>query len=136
MKRFLSVLVLFAGYFAFYYISCLDGLLLSFIVDLYGRLSPFLKLLIIIFGGSFIGGIAFIPFSPGIPMLCGASESIYPSKRNLRYFFVGGYAIINMIFSIIYSHSVNFPCVWTLIFGIVLVITGFVKMKQSKDEEH
>ncbi|HOR13717.1 MAG TPA: hypothetical protein PKX46_07290, partial [Clostridia bacterium] len=61
MKRFLSWLALVGCYIIFGIILSLDMELLAYIVNLYSQLSAFLKLVIIIFGGSTIVGFALAP---------------------------------------------------------------------------
>lgn len=81
MKRVLSWLTLISCYVAFCFIVNLDMMLLAYIVSLYAQLSAFLKLIVIIIGGSFILGLALTPLWYGIPLTYSLSEKVFSSKR-------------------------------------------------------
>lgn len=122
VKPVLAWLVLIVCYFAFLLLLDLDMVLLSYIFDLYDSLSPFLKLLIIIFGGSFITGLALLPLYYGIPFIHNASEAICKSEKGLRYTAFGILVCIITGLSILYGFMLR--DIFTAILGIAFVSIG------------
>lgn len=122
MKRFLSWLTLIGCYIAFCLIVALDMKLLSYISSLYHQLSAFLKLIVIIIGGSFIFGLAVAPLWYGIPLTYSASEAVYPSKRGDRYVIMGVLILVSCILDIVLGFSIRDILIG--IYGIALIIYG------------
>ena len=122
MKRFFSWLTLIACYILFCLIVALDMALLSYISSLYGHLSPFLKIIVIIVGGSFILGLAFAPLWYGIPLTYAASEAVCPSKRGARYLIIGIIIIVTCILDILSKFMVRDIVI--AIYGIALIAYG------------
>lgn len=89
MKRFLAWLALVGCYIAFCFVIGLDMALVKYLASLYVQLSAFLKLVIIIVGGSFVFGLATAPLFYGIPLTYAACEAICPSRRGVRYIVMG-----------------------------------------------
>lgn len=122
MKRFLSWLTLIGCYIAFCFIVSLDMRLLAYIAGLYGQLSAFLKLIVIIVGGSFILGLALAPLWYGVPLTYTASEAVCPSKRGDRYIVVGVLIVVSCILEIILGFMLRDILIG--IYGIALIFYG------------
>ena len=122
MKRFLSWLTLIGCYIAFCLIASLDMALLGYIAGLYYQLSAFLKLIVIIVGGSFILGIALAPLWYGIPLTYSASEAVCPSKRGDRYVVMGVLILVGCVLEIITGFMLRDILIG--IYGIALIIYG------------
>lgn len=122
MKRFLSWLTLIGCYIAFCLIVSLDMALLGYIAGLYYQLSAFLKLIVIIVGGSFILGIALAPLWYGIPLTYSASEVVCPSKRGDRYVVMGVLILAGCVLEIITGFMLRDILIG--IYGIALIIYG------------
>ena len=122
MKRFLSWLTLIGCYIAFCLIVSLDMALLRYIAGLYYQLSAFLKLIVIIVGGSFILGIALAPLWYGIPLTYSASEAVCPSKRGARYVVMGVLILVSCVLEIISGFMLRDILIG--IYGIALIIYG------------
>ena len=122
MKRFLSWLTLIGCYIAFCFIVSLDMRLLAYIAGLYGQLSAFLKLIVIIVGGSFILGLALAPLWYGVPLTYTASEAGCPSKRGDRYIVVGVLIVVSCILEIISGFMLRDILIG--IYGIALIFYG------------
>jgi hypothetical protein len=122
MKRFLSWLTLIGCYIAFCLIVSLDMALLGYIAGLYYQLSAFLKLIVIIVGGSFILGIALAPLWYGIPLTYSASEAVCPSKRGDRYVVMGVLILAGCVLEIITGFMLRDILIG--IYGIALIIYG------------
>ena len=131
MKRFLSWLALIGCYFLFCFIVALDMALLSYVLDLYSQLSAFLKLVILIIGGSFVLGIAFAPLFYGIPLIITACEAICPSKRGTRYTVFGIFVLVCCVAEIFMGFMLRDILIG--IFAISLIVCGRSKAKDYKE---
>ena len=116
MKRFLSWLALFGCYVVFTTLASLDMALLRYIIGLYSQLSPFLKLVVIFFGGSAFIGLTLAPLYYGIPLSWAASEAVCPSKKGTRYIVFG---TLTVVFSVTGAIMLGFIAVIPLIANIV-----------------
>jgi hypothetical protein len=96
--------------------------LLGYIAGLYYQLSAFLKLIVIIVGGSFILGIALAPLWYGIPLTYSASEAVCPSKRGDRYVVMGVLILAGCVLEIITGFMLRDILIG--IYGIALIIYG------------
>ncbi len=96
--------------------------LLGYIAGLYAQLSAFLKIIVIIVGGSFILGLALTPLWYGIPLTYSASEAVCPSKRGDGYIVVGVLIVISCILEIISGFMLRDILIG--IYGIALIIYG------------
>ncbi len=133
MKRFLSWLALVGCYIIFGIILSLDMELLAYIVNLYSQLSAFLKLVIIIFGGSTIVGFALAPLFYGVSLSYAASEAICPSKKGARYIIVG---ILIILFSLIKATLIfTISDIIFAIYGIALICIGSNRKREVKAEK-
>ena len=122
MKRLLSWLTLVGCYIVFCLIVALDMALLAYISSLYYQLSAFLKLIVIIIGGSFILGIALAPLWYGIPLTYSASEAVCPSRRGDRYVIMGVLILVSCFLEII--SGVMIRDILIGIYGVALIFYG------------
>lgn len=132
MKRFLSWVVLIACYLAFGLILNLDMMLLKYILGLYSSLGTFLKIVVLLLGGTTILGLAVAPLWYGIPLMKAASEKVYPSKNGLRYTVFGIYVIIASLCEAIMSFAIR--DIFFLILGVALIWVGNGVRKDYKDQ--
>lgn len=122
MKRVLSWLVLAVCYFVLCVIANLDVALLKYLIGLYSELSAFLKLVIIILGGSFFAGLAIAPALYGVPLTVALCEKIHPSKKGARYIVFGIFVLLCCLFEAITTFMLRDILIG--IYGIALIITG------------
>ncbi len=132
MRRILSWIVLILGYVAFGLVLALDLTIMDYFFELYDTLSAFLKLIILIIGSSFVFGLAITPLVYGIPLVHSASESICPSKKGVRYFCIGIFAVATVIINTIYS-GFYLSGIFYAIFGISFIVIGYSTMKDAVD---
>ena len=123
MKRFLSWLALFGCYVVFTTLASLDMALLRYINVLHSQLSPFLKLVVIFFGGSAFIGLTLAPLYYGIPLSWAASEAVCPSKKGTRYIVFGTLTVVFSVTGAIML-GLEFRDILTTVYGIGLVIYG------------
>lgn len=129
MKRFLSWIVLIGCFLVFRLAVFLDALLLGYIIGLYSQLGAFLKLVIIIFGGTFILGLAFTPLLYGISLSVAASEALYESQSGVRYIVVGTMIVMLGILDILCAGNL-FIEISSMIYGVVILVMG-VKTREQ-----
>ena len=130
MKRFLSWLTLVVGYLIYELVIVLDLFFITYLLSLYDELSAFLKIIVIILGGSFALGLIIYPIIYGATFTVEFSESLYESKKGTRYILSGILILIITILDIIDDFSVKY--IFILIFGIILIYFGIEKYKIFK----
>ncbi len=91
-------------------------------LDLYNSLSAFLKLIVLIVGGTFILGIAIAPLWYGIPLIHFASDAICTSKKGLRYTIFGVFVVVFSILGILIDFDIR--DIFDLILGVAFIIIG------------
>lgn len=122
MKRFLSWLALIVCYFAVCMLVSLDGMLLNYIWGLYDQLSPFLKIIVIIIGGTFVFGLAVAPVYYGSILTLTWCEKISESKKGTRYTVMGIFILLCCVLEAVTDfHARDIPIG---IYGIVLMVFG------------
>lgn len=121
-KRVLSWLVLLGCYILFVAVVVLDLLLFSYLSKLYFQLSPFLKIIVILIGGSTIIGLFVAPLFYGIPMTYAASEAVCPSRKGDRYIALGALIIVSCVINIIIHFRIQYVLIG--IYGIALFVYG------------
>ena len=131
MKRFLSWLVLLGCYLAFAFLVSIYIPLINFVFDLYGSLNAFLKLLILIIGGSFLLGIVIAPVYYGIPLMHTASEAVCESRKGVRYTVFGIWVLTSTVLEAI--TGVMFRDIFFAILGISFIVIGRNTRKRSKE---
>lgn len=131
MKRFLSWLALIGCYVLFCVVVQLDTLLIGYMLNLYHELSPFLKLVILIIGGSFTLGLTLAPIYYGAILTVAWCENIYPSKKGARYTALGILIVVCCVLEAIYDFSIRDVIIG--IYGIVLIFHGRNIKKEYKD---
>lgn len=130
MKRFLSWLTLLGCVIAIILFTNLVMLFLSYALSLYDQLSAFLKLVVIVIGGSFFLGLVFAPIFYGIPLSVTLSEKVFESKRGARYIVFGIIILLYSLFELFVA-GISIARIILGIYAIVLMIVGRKTAKEN-----
>ncbi len=136
MRRFLAWLTLVGCWWLFSLIVALDMLLLTYLLSLFVELTTFLKLVVIILGGSFFLGLAIAPLWYGIPLTLYLSQKVCPTRYGDRYVIFGVLiccsAVGEIIISLLLLPYVHFFFWPYFLYGLLSVIYGLAVLIQGK----
>lgn len=130
MKRLLSWLVIVLCFIAVCILATLDYRLAAWMFDAFEDLSTISKILLVIFGGSFVAGLALAPAYYGAILTMSFSDKVQYSEKGIRYIIFG--AIIAAIYGFSMMLAFNFRDMLIVGYGVLLVIFGIMRTNGSK----
>lgn len=130
MKRFLSWAALLLCFVAVCVLSTLDSMLVNFLYGIFSRQSAIVKIIIVLFGGSFAIALAFVPAIYGAILSRKWSDSICQSKKGARYIVVG--LCVAIVYMVSCVQIPNLRDMLIALFGVVLVILGAGRAKSGQ----
>lgn len=123
MRRFLSWVTLFVTMFIVGIVINLCTYANWWLIDQWLVLDGAIKIIVFILGVSVVIGLAFMPPIYGTAVSIALSEQVYPTRRGVRYFILGGYLAIYGIVAVILPDH-NLAGILYVISGGIMILTG------------
>ena len=119
-----SWIVLPIMYYVVYFVGSLCSRFLLWVISEISVLSAFMKIILIIVGGSFFLGIIILPLFFGAAATVFASEKVYPSKNGTRYIV---FSVILMTLTVVgflmalILRVINWAAIYVVVYCILVI---------------
>lgn len=138
MKKFLSVLVLVVCYVVVSVVETYAGMGVMWFLEEISKMSTAATIVIVIFGGTLMLGVVFVPIFWGATLTLLASEAVSPSPHGTKYVVFSIIVMILTVVSFVLTYMggvINLAGIGILIYCIMVLVGSKSMIEENKQYE-